>query len=104
MKLGLANTFFSSRCFYHVEANAGEEIANTPAVVFLIFHHEDFLAHVLIPPTPCDCRGSVKLKIDPLPGSDSTQMRPPCISIIFFDIDNPSPVPPFLRVLELSIC
>ena len=31
-------------------------------------------------------------------------MRPPCSSTIFFAIASPSPVPPFLRVLELSTC
>src|SRR6266478_3074888 len=48
--------------------------------------------------------GSVNAKVEPLPGLDSTQMRPPCISIIRFEMARPSPVPPFFRVIELSAC
>ena len=40
----------------------------------------------------------------PGPGSNSTQMRPPCSSTIRRAIARPRPVPPFLRVLELSTC
>ena len=39
----------------------------------------------------------------PCPAWTSTQMRPPCISTIFLAIANPSPVPPLVFVLELSI-
>jgi hypothetical protein len=42
--------------------------------------------------------------LEPLPGLDSTQMRPPCISIIRFEMASPKPVSPFLRVIELSAC
>src|ERR1700675_5016749 len=48
--------------------------------------------------------GSVKENIDPWPTCDSTQILPPCSSIIRLDIASPSPVPPFLRVIELSAC
>ena len=37
------------------------------------------------------------------PRSNSTQMRPPCISTISLAIASPSPVPPLVLVLELSI-
>src|SRR5215210_5468445 len=46
--------------------------------------------------------GSVNENVDPFPSTDSTQILPPCISIMRFAIANPKPVPPFLRVLELS--
>src|SRR5262249_32108767 len=37
-----------------------------------------------------------------LPGVDSTQMRPPCISTICLAMARPSPVPPLALVRELS--
>src|SRR5262249_7480931 len=48
--------------------------------------------------------GRVNAKVEPWPGCDSTQIRPPCISIMRFDIARPRPVPPFLRVIALSAC
>jgi hypothetical protein len=48
--------------------------------------------------------GTVNENVEPLPGIDSTQMRPPCISTIRFDMASPSPVPPFFLVIELSAC
>ena len=46
----------------------------------------------------------MKEKVDPSPRADSTQRRPPCSSTIRREIDSPSPLPPFVRVLELSAC
>ncbi len=43
-------------------------------------------------------------KVAPCPSSDSTEIVPPCISTMRFEIARPSPVPPFLRVFELSTC
>jgi hypothetical protein len=48
--------------------------------------------------------GSVKENIEPCPTTDSTQIFPPCISMMRFEIASPSPMPPFLRVIELSAC
>ena len=48
--------------------------------------------------------GSETKNVDPCPSRESTQMRPPCSSMIRFEIARPSPVPPFLRVIELSAC
>jgi hypothetical protein len=45
----------------------------------------------------------VKEKVEPRPGADSTQIFPPCSSTIRFEIASPRPVPPFLRVIALSI-
>ena len=48
--------------------------------------------------------GSVNANVEPRPGFNSTQIFPPCISMMRFEIASPSPVPPFLRVIELSAC
>src|SRR5215470_6973018 len=43
--------------------------------------------------------GSSKKNVVPLPGSDSTQIRPPCRSMIFLQIARPTPVPGYVRRL-----
>jgi hypothetical protein len=48
--------------------------------------------------------GSVKENVEPCPRADLTQIFPPCSSMIRFEIASPRPVPPFLRVIELSAC
>jgi hypothetical protein len=48
--------------------------------------------------------GSVKVKVEPWPSCDSTQIFPPCISMMRLDMASPKPVPPFLRVMALSAC
>jgi hypothetical protein len=48
--------------------------------------------------------GSVKANVEPWPSCDSTQILPPCISTMRFEMASPSPVPPFLRVTALSAC
>src|ERR1700745_2030030 len=45
--------------------------------------------------------GSENQNVEPSPSRESIWMRPPCNSIIRFEIASPSPVPPFLRVIEL---
>ena len=40
--------------------------------------------------------GSVKQNVEPFPTTDSTQIVPPCISIIRFEMASPRPVPPLL--------
>ena len=47
--------------------------------------------------------GSVNVNVEPWPGSDSTQIRPPCISMMRFDMASPKPVPPFLRVIAFGL-
>src|ERR1700746_644687 len=85
------------------ENNENQRIADDLAIVGLIVHHQNALAHAA-----STCRstmtGSVKVNVEPWPGCDSTQILPPCISMIRFDIARPSPVPPFLRVMALSAC
>src|SRR3989475_7347688 len=51
---------------------------------------------------PSACRGTVKKKVDPLPSSLSTPIRPPCISTSRFVMLRPSPVPPYSRVIVVS--
>ena len=48
--------------------------------------------------------GSVNENVEPRPGCNSTQILPPCISMMRFDMASPKPVPPFLRVMALSAC
>jgi len=69
----------------------------------LVFDHQNALAHAA-----STCRstmtGSVKVNVEPWPGCDSTQIRPPCISIMRLEIASPNPVPPFFLVMALSAC
>src|SRR5215469_15003662 len=82
---------------------AGEHIADDLAIIRLILDNQNALAHA-----GSTCRstitGSVNANVEPCPGCDSTQILPPCISMMRFDIASPKPVPPFLRVMALSAC
>jgi hypothetical protein len=53
---------------------------------------------------PLDDDRERKSNVEPWPGCDSTQIRPPCISMMRLDMASPKPVPPFLRVMALSAC
>ncbi|MFZ1428243.1 MAG: hypothetical protein WAS21_15895 [Geminicoccaceae bacterium] len=46
--------------------------------------------------------GNSNQKVEPLPGSERKSMRPPCRSTSALLMWSPRPVPPLLRVLELS--
>src|SRR6266446_6004781 len=89
--------------FNYFETHARQKIAQDLQVVLLIFDHQNALCHAGLA-CPSTVTGSVNAKVEPLPGLDSTQMRPPCISMIRFEMARPSPVPPFFRVIELSAC
>ena len=93
----------AARALYSGAAQFYQQIAQDLPVILLIFHHKNALAH-----DDLNCCatfvGTVNENVEPLPGVDSTQMRPPCISIIRFDMARPSPVPPFFLVTELSAC
>src|SRR5262249_16740041 len=82
---------------------AGEHIADNLAIIRLVLDTQMALAQAASP-----CRstmtGSVNEKVEPWPGCDSTQILPPCISMMRFDMASPKPVPPFLRVMALSAC
>src|SRR6516164_8272900 len=81
----------------------GKHIADNLAIIRLILDDQNALAHAA-----STCRstttGSVNVNVEPWPGSDSTQILPPCISMMRFDMASPKPVPPFLRVMALSAC
>src|SRR5262249_33459146 len=81
----------------------GQHIADDLAIVCLVFDHQNALAHAA-----STCRstitGNVKVNVEPLPGCDSTQIRPPCISMMRLDMASPKPVPPFFLVMALSAC
>src|SRR6516165_1577818 len=81
----------------------GEHIANDLAIIRLVLDYQNALAHAA-----STCRstitGSVNTNVEPFPSCDSTQIRPPCISTMRFDMASPRPVPPFLRVMALSAC
>src|SRR5512142_3143153 len=49
-------------------------------------------------------KATVKKKALPFPTVLSTQIRPPISSTNFFEMERPSPVPPYLRVVEESAC
>ena len=78
----------------HLVAGAGQQIAQDLPVVLLVLDHQNALGHACLA-----CRstviGSVKEKVEPWPGADSTQIRPPCISTMRLEIARPRPVPPF---------
>src|SRR5262249_44178759 len=82
---------------------ASEHVADDLAIVRLVLDHQNALAHAAST-WRWTVTGSVKAKVEPWPGCDTTQILPPCISIMRFDIASPRPVPPFLRVMALSAC
>src|SRR6516225_3229625 len=83
--------------------DTAKHIANNLAIIFLVLHHQYAFAHAGST-WRSTTTGSVKLNVEPWPGWDSTQIRPPCISMIRFDIASPKPVPPFFLVIALSAC
>jgi hypothetical protein len=54
-----------------------EKIAQDLSVIFLVLHHKNALGHAC--PACCSTLIGTSMKnVEPLPGSDTTQMRPPC--------------------------
>src|SRR6266536_6480357 len=94
---------FTVHSFDDLEISARQQIPQDLPIIFLSLDHQDALAHYC-PACASTLTGRVKQNVDPLPGSDSTQIRPPCISMMRLAIDRPRPVPPFFRVIELSAC
>jgi len=64
---------------------ASKHIADDLAIIRLVLDHQNALAHAA-----STCRstmtGSVKANVEPWPGCDSTQILPPCISMMRFDM------------------
>ena len=56
---------------------------------------------VIVASSRCSTRtGSVNQNVEPCPGLDSTQMRPPCSSMMRLRSAEPNPVPPFFDALD----
>ena len=81
----------------------GEQIPEDAPIVLGILYNENAFLHANC---LCSCTrtGTTMLKVEPTPRVESKSIRPPCIPTSWREIDNPSPVPPFFRVLVLSIC
>src|SRR6266550_2387245 len=65
-----------------------EDVAKELHVLLVVLDDEDALAAHEADPT-----GIVKVNVLPLPGSDSTQILPPCSSTRLLDRARPRPVP-----------
>src|SRR5262249_23985098 len=80
-----------------------EEIAQDLPIVDLILDHKNASAHAC-PTWRSTLIGTVNENVAPCPTSDSTQRRPPCISIMRLAIASPRPVPLFCLVDDESAC
>src|SRR5258708_25609072 len=86
-----------------VESGMGKKITEDLPIVLLVLDHKNAFGHAF--PTCCSTlTGPSKKNVEPQPGADSSQIRPPCIATIRLAIDRPSPVPPFALVEEPSAC
>src|SRR6516225_4548487 len=89
--------------FDNLIVGRGQHIADNPATIRLVLDHQNAFAHA-----GSTCRwtttGRVNANVEPWPGCDSTQILPPCISMMRFDMASPKPVPPFFLVMALSAC
>ena len=80
-----------------------KHIANNLPIIRLVLNHQNALAHAA-----STCRstttGRLNANVEPRPNCNSTQILPPCISMMRLEMARPKPVPPFLRVIALSAC
>src|SRR5262249_16425116 len=76
-----------------VVAFAPQNLAEQIARDVVVFHHQNTGQAALLPRTACERPGSVTVKTEPLPGSLSTEMRPPSASASSLQIARPRPVP-----------
>src|SRR5262249_41527813 len=74
-------------------AFAAQDLAKQIARDVVIFHDQNTGQAALLPRTGWERRGSVTVKIEPLPGSLSTEMRPPSAWASSLQIARPRPVP-----------
>ena len=79
----------------HLVAGAGQQIAQDLPVVLLVLDHQNALAHGW-PRLSFDRDGKRECEGRALPELDSTQILPPCISMMRLEMASPSPVPPLL--------
>src|SRR6516165_5399168 len=73
-------------------SGVAQQVAQDLPVVFLVLNDKDAPAHAS-PTCRSTFTGIVNANVEPLPTSDSTQMRPPCISMMRLAIASPSPLP-----------
>ena len=64
----------------HLEARAGQQVAQDAPVLLVVLDGEDALAHASLRACRSTRIGTVKRNVDPSPRADSTQRRPPCSS------------------------
>src|SRR5499427_117928 len=81
---------------------AGEEIAHDLPIEFVVLHEEDLLLPHAASLASATRRGTAKEKVEPRPGSLSTQMRPPWSSTKVLVMLSPRPVPPNSRLMLAS--
>src|SRR5262249_49351354 len=74
-------------------AFAAQDLAQQIARDVVIFHDQNTGQAALLPRTGWERRGSVTVKTEPLPGSLSTEMRPPSACASSLQIARPRPVP-----------
>src|SRR5215469_888501 len=98
------HAFGAVRRLDQLVAHARQQITDDLAVVFGVLDDQDALAHSAASIISSTWTGNTTRKVEPRPNADSTEIVPPCISTIRLEIARPSPVPPLLRVLVLSIC
>src|SRR6516162_8185926 len=76
-----ANAGLAIPGFRHLISGTAQEVAEDLPIVLLVLDYQNALAHVV-----SACRstttGSVNANVEPCPGCDSTQIRPPCISMM----------------------
>src|SRR6516225_11622966 len=72
----------------HLISGTAQEIAEDLPIVLLVLNYQNAFAHAA-----STCRstftGRVNANVEPWPGCDSTQILPPCISIMRFDMARP---------------
>src|SRR4029077_3505490 len=92
------DAFFAVDRLQHFEAGIGEQIVEDTPIVLGILDDQDALAHAACLWSVAR-NGKTMLNVEPTPGVDSRSIWPPCTLIRRRAIDNPSPVPPFCRVM-----
>src|SRR6202012_4994811 len=84
----------------HLKAAARQEISQYLPIILMVLGDKYPLFHAC---SVC-CRtpiGKTTRNVDPTPKVDSTEMWPPCISMMRLAIESPNPVPLLVLVAEL---
>src|SRR5215470_11280281 len=85
-----ANAGLAIPGFRHLITGTVQEIAEDLPIVLLVLVYQNALAHAGST-WRSTMTGSVKVNVEPCPGCDSTQIRPPCISMMRLDMASPRP-------------